>query len=198
MSMTEEREAAYERFRAEVPRPSLHRRIHYRLRLLDDPILATPCFELASLDELPKELLDVMVQTCSTPRYGLPPGIGLAANQVGSLAAVCIVAKDGKNTGEYHTLINPRLTHRSETMTWRLEGCLSIPGFTTSVKRHDEVTVEFRDTEWNEQTLTVSGLTAQAVQHELDHLSGKTILDGLSRQQRRNAERQVAAAVARV
>lgn len=98
-------------------------------------------------------------------------GIGLAANQVGVLKRVIVMAT--KNyTG---AIINPVITNRTETVKMSSEGCLSVPGKQAKVKRHYKVTVEGFDENWNPLTLNMKQLSAYCVQHEIDHLNGVTI-----------------------
>lgn len=98
-------------------------------------------------------------------------GIGLAANQVGILKRVIVMAT--KNyTG---AIINPVITNHTETVKMSSEGCLSVPGKQAKVKRHYKVTVEGFDENWNPLTLNMKQLSAYCVQHEIDHLNGITI-----------------------
>lgn len=60
------------------------------------------------------------------------------------------------------------------------EGCLSFPGVTGTVARAAEVTIEFTDLSGARRSRKVAGVTAQAVQHELDHLDGVLFVDRLS------------------
>ena len=54
------------------------------------------------------------------------------------------------------------------------EGCLSLTGV-RSTKRYETITVSYRDSKWQEQTITLTGFPAQICQHELDHLDGRII-----------------------
>ena len=53
-----------------------------------------------------------------------------------------------------------------------------------SIQRPSKVTVRFLDREGKPQELTAEGLLATAIQHEIDHLNGKLIIDYLSRLKR--------------
>jgi peptide deformylase len=64
------------------------------------------------------------------------------------------------------------------------EGCLSIPEVRVEIERPSQVTVRFLDREGEPQELTAEGLLATAIQHEIDHLNGKLIIDFLSRLKR--------------
>jgi peptide deformylase len=57
------------------------------------------------------------------------------------------------------------------------EGCLSFPGLSVTIDRHASIDVEFYDENGNRQEATLDGLTAQAFQHELDHLNGVRMID---------------------
>jgi len=54
------------------------------------------------------------------------------------------------------------------------EGCLSLTGVRTTI-RYETITVSYRDSKWQEQTITLTGFPAQICQHELDHLEGRII-----------------------
>lgn len=60
------------------------------------------------------------------------------------------------------------------------EGCLSIPKIREDVYRHETVTLEYLDADFNEQTTTFSGLTARVILHEYDHIEGKLFIDHIS------------------
>ena len=102
-------------------------------------------------------------------------GIGLAANQVGIDAQVAIV-----NVREPLVLINPKIISKENPIDY-YEGCLSYPGKGISTQRYRDIVVSTE----NEQGELVFGgsdeeldvLESVCVQHEIDHLMGKTIHD---------------------
>jgi peptide deformylase len=57
------------------------------------------------------------------------------------------------------------------------EGCLSVPGISIKVKRAKEVSVEALDEQGNKLELLAKDLFACVLQHEIDHLKGKLIID---------------------
>jgi peptide deformylase len=67
------------------------------------------------------------------------------------------------------------------------EGCLSFLGLFVSVKRPARATVEYWDEKGCKQTASKDGLLGRAIQHEIDHLDGKTFLDRMSNLERSNA-----------
>ena len=60
------------------------------------------------------------------------------------------------------------------------EGCLSVPGIYTNIKRPERVKVTAKDIDGQEFTLEAEGLLSKCIQHEYDHLEGKTIIDRMS------------------
>tara|TARA_R100001086_G_scaffold184563_1_gene103109 strand:- start:622 stop:1122 length:501 start_codon:yes stop_codon:yes gene_type:complete len=105
-------------------------------------------------------------------------GVGLAANQVGYDNRVVVVAKNPERFP--HTtplvLINPRIESRNGAQTMR-EGCLSFPGRTSMRKRAKTVRITAFDVDGNEFKWQAKKLAAQCIQHEIDHLNGKTFLE---------------------
>ena len=61
------------------------------------------------------------------------------------------------------------------------EGCLSIPDYTTMVKRYEKVKVKALDKHGKEVEIEADGLLARALQHEIDHLNGKLFVDRIGR-----------------
>lgn len=159
----------------------------YRLALLGDPVLRQVCraVQAEDLDFVQGALIPALRSACT--RYN---GLGISAPQLGIALRVSLVRLNG---GEV-VLINPRIVERSPETVTDVEGCLSIPGFYTSVARHALVTLEDYSVGLTLRTATVVGRDARIVQHVLDILDGKLILDGCPRQQRRQAERLVAKA----
>lgn len=73
--------------------------------------------------------------------------------------------------------INPVIIEKSEEMVRNKEGCLSYPKCSAWVKRHKSITVKYQDENGVEKTESGSGLFAIMVQHEIDHLNGKSLID---------------------
>jgi len=115
-------------------------------------------------------------------------GIGIAAPQVGSELRVCLVKLNLNHPAEL--LINPEITGRSKRMTLGDEGCLSFPGLHLRVWRHEWVDVAWVDGDGNQREERVNGLPGVCVQHELDHLEGKTFLDRIKKRERKDALRR--------
>lgn len=105
-------------------------------------------------------------------------GLGLAANQIGRDESVCLV-KFGEQT---ITMVNPVITSREGETKLSIEGCLSIPDVSAKVQRDEIVSVKFTnpDNEWQEEEIRVEFPNSVVVQHELDHLNGKLMIDNIS------------------
>lgn len=127
-----------------------------------DPILAKKCREVDKFDERLWTLLDDMKETLFDAN-----GAGLAAPQVAVLKRVALVdTEDG-----FYELINPVIKSMKGEQTG-LEGCLSVKGKYGNVTRANDVTVIAQDRYGKKHTYKVSGFTARAFQHEIDHLDG--------------------------
>ena len=112
-------------------------------------------------------LLDDMKETLHAEE-----GIGLAAPQVGVLRRIAVVAYED----QYYELINPKILDFSGEATEE-EGCLSIPGIRGRVKRPESVTAQYIDRSGKKNKVTVTGITARAFCHEIDHLDGVMFVD---------------------
>ena len=95
--------------------------------------------------------------------------VGLAANMIGVQKRVIIF-----NLGLLPmVMFNPvLLSYKGPYETE--EGCLSLTGVRQTT-RYETITVSYRDSKWQEKTITLTGFPAQICQHELDHLEGRII-----------------------
>ncbi len=102
-------------------------------------------------------------------------GVGLAAPQVGILKKLIVV---DAGSGPL-CLINPRFIKKRGKKIARDEGCLSLPKIIVSVKRYSSVIVEALDVSGKSVKIDASDMLARVIQHEMDHLQGKLIIDYL-------------------
>jgi len=109
-------------------------------------------------------------------------GLGLASNQIGRDESICLVKLDGNTI----TMVNPHIVKREGVKKISVEGCLSLPDITAKIERDESVTVEFinPDEGWSEQQIVVDFPNSVVVQHEIDHLEGKLMIDELSPMQK--------------
>jgi peptide deformylase len=99
-------------------------------------------------------------------------GIGLAAPQVG--INECMIVVDIGNS--LYKLINPQIVKKAGRQALE-EGCLSVPGICIKVKRARKVLVKALDENGAPCEVEAEGLLACVLQHEMDHLKGKMIVD---------------------
>ena len=106
-------------------------------------------------------------------------GIGLAANQVDYTNRVIVVAMSPEDFPDSNPtiLVNPRIVSKSSGKVNLKEGCLSFPGRSSWRRRSKSVIVEYQDVLGGEHKWRATGLAAVCVQHEIDHLNGKTFID---------------------
>lgn len=121
----------------------------------------------AVIAEIAKDLTETMQQE---------GGIGIAAPQCGILKRIIIVDTK-KAGGQFHkqVMINPTIISRSPKKSTDQEGCLSVPDRQYMVMRNAEVFVSYYDVNGGKHSAQLTGLDAQCVQHEIDHLNGIVI-----------------------
>ena len=137
-----------------------------------DTFLRLPTEEV----ELPtSEENKIIIQNMITLMY-LKNGIGLAANQAGYNKRIFVM--DVSNERNHaQVFINPVITSKNNKKVKHTEGCLSCPGELVTVKRSITVDLEWTCKHGKLQHKTFSYLPSKVVQHEMDHLNGKLIID---------------------
>jgi peptide deformylase len=147
---------------------------------LPDPLLRKKSEPVGRIDEAVRKLAADMLETMYAA-----PGVGLAAVQVGVPRRIVVLdtAKDEEPPRPL-VLINPEIVSLSTEMRQREEGCLSLPDVRIDIERPSSLTVRYTDLDGKPQELKTQGLLATAIQHEIDHLNGKLIIDFLSRLKR--------------
>ena len=133
-----------------------------------DRVLRQKAKRVPSIDYSIQRLIDNMIDTMHHDS-----GVGLAAPQVGISLRVIVV----QITGEEPTvLINPEIVkHTGEQEV--TEGCLSVPGYYGEMKRSSEVIVKGKDRKGKMVRIRATGLMAEALEHEIDHLNGILYID---------------------
>lgn len=120
-------------------------------------------------------------------------GVGLAAPQVGLPIRIFIVDTEpfadsddvskeeaAQLEGFKKTFINAKIL-KEEGDVWGFnEGCLSIPDVREDVFRHEKITIEYFDEDFNKKIEVYDGLIARVIQHEYDHIEGILFTDHLS------------------
>ncbi len=113
------------------------------------------------------ELISMMRR--SLDFYG---AVGLAAPQVGCAVSVLVTKMP-----ELHALVNPVIVHKSNDVDVQIERCISLPDVVVHVKRPTSIVVEAVDEYGESVRHELDGFCARAIQHEVDHLEGKLIID---------------------
>ncbi len=140
------------------------------IKRFPDPVLRRKGEEVKSIGNSEKKVLSDMAETMY-----LKGGVGLAAVQVGiDKNMVVIDIGDG-----IRKMVNPVILKREGRETQE-EGCLSVPDKCVNVKRSKKVVVDYLDEDGQAVRLSAEGLLARVIQHEIDHLFGKLIVDYLS------------------
>jgi peptide deformylase len=106
--------------------------------------------------------------------------VGLAAPQIGALARVVVVdVTADPRASDAHgiiLLVNPEIVFAAGAQGG-LEGCLSLPGLTASIRRAANVVVAGLSIRGEDVLIEARGYEARVLQHELDHLDGVLIHD---------------------
>ncbi len=112
-------------------------------------------------------------------------GIGLAAVQVGILKRILVIDVSTKDEKKKPlTFINPIIKKISDETSIYEEGCLSIPDTFIEIERPKICEVEYVDIDGKVKNLKCDGLLSTCLQHEINHLDGKLIIDHLSKLKR--------------
>ena len=149
-----------------------------------DPFLKQKCLPVTSFDKELKILTDNMLKTMYESE-----GIGLSAIQIGVLKRI-IVIDITEELKKPLILINPVITPSNSKFLEFKEGCLSFPGIYESVKRNEEIAVDYNSIEGKKLSMKATGLLSICIQHEVDHLEGVVFLDRLSGLKRNRAEKK--------
>lgn len=105
-------------------------------------------------------------------------GIGLAANQVGKDLQLFVIDKDiAAENSVPDAYVNPEIIEYSRESDDVEEGCLSIPGYYTPIRRAKKIWIKAYDEHGNRIKFRARGMLARIIQHETDHLNGTVIKD---------------------
>jgi peptide deformylase len=160
-----------------------------KLKILTYPdnILRQPTNELDNIDGDVQKMIDQMAATMYDA-----PGVGLAAIQVGWDKSVLIYdISPSEQERSLQVIINPRIVDQQGEILSENEGCLSVPEFKADVKRYASIIVEGVNREGRPVRLEAEGMLAIVLQHEIDHLNGKLLIDHISALKRQLYTRRV-------
>ncbi len=133
-----------------------------------------------NIRRLVDKMIDIMIEN---------KGVGLAAPQAGVPLRLFVISLDGtrENARAY---INPTVTPEGDLASFE-EGCLSVPGIYTAIKRYEKCSVVATDLSGREFHDKGEGLYARALQHEYDHIEGITIVNRMGQAARIVHRRQL-------
>ncbi len=136
-------------------------------------VLCGPAQPVEKIDDgirrLVEKMTDIMIEN---------KGVGLAAPQAGVPLRLFVISLDGSREN-LRVYINPTVKVEGR-IEQNEEGCLSVPGIYTKIKRYSNATVTATDLDGKPFTEQAEGLYARALQHEFDHIEGLTIVNRLS------------------
>lgn len=136
-----------------------------------NPLLKKKAKEIKNITKEYLKLMTPMIKAMDEHE-----GIGLAGPQVG-IGESIIVVKDGEQNLVF---FNPKIVKSSKEKEADEEGCLSLPGVFVKVRRPCAVEVVAQDSQGKTLRISAKGLGARIFQHEVDHLSGKLIINRIS------------------
>jgi peptide deformylase len=153
-----------------------------QIRLLGDPVLKTRSEPIGTIDARVRGLVEDLVDSVK-----LPGRAGVAAAQIG----VNLRAFSYNIDGDIGYILNPVVVELAGEPELVDEGCLSVPGLWYATKRYPFARVTGINLDGEPIEVSGSGLMAQALQHETDHLDGLLYLDRLDKESRRAAMKEV-------
>ena len=140
----------------------------------DDRRLHTAAEPVTAVTETVRMIWDDMVETMEAM-----PGVGLAAPQIGIMLRLAVVDASDKR-GQAVKMANPEVLHASVQLRRHDEASPNLPGVFATIERPRAVTVRFLNEAGAVEERDFVGLWATSVQHQIDHLNGKTYVDHLS------------------
>ena len=157
-----------------------------------DPVLRSAC-RLLTPTEIASAEIQTLLSDMKSTLIDNKLGIGLAAPQVGKPISVAVIAIR-PTAHRPHVkpfdlvLINPKITKTQGDKHEMWEGCISAGSNGTAdlfakVPRYKQITVQYLDEHGQPHTKSLTGLKAQVVQHEVDHLNGILFVDHVTNPQ---------------
>lgn len=147
------------------------------LKYYGDPILRKETDSVKDFDHSLELFAQEMIDTMRTN-----DGVGLAGPQVGDLRSLIVIdvsSEEDEEPVEPLILVNPDIKELSGSCVME-EGCLSIPDVRVEIERPEEIRIKFQDVKGVKKDLKCDGILARVIQHEVDHLRGRLMIDYLS------------------
>ena len=148
-----------------------------KLITVPDEVLKKKISKYSKIGEDEKKLIKDLFETMYHHK-----GIGLAAIQVGipkRIIVLDVMQKDEQK--KPLCFINPVIKNLSNEKSKYEEGCLSIPNTFIEIERPKTCIVEYIDIDGKKKNMECDDLLSTCIQHEINHLDGKLIIDFLSK-----------------
>ena len=146
-----------------------------KILIFPDPRLRKVAKKVTKFDKSLESLANDMLETMY-----IANGIGLAATQVDRHIRL-IVMDLSEERDDPRIFINPTFKILKNHKLFEFEeGCLSIPGFNETITRPDKIELTWQDIKGNQHIDKPEGLLTVCIQHEIDHLDGKLMVDYIS------------------
>ena len=146
-----------------------------KILIFPDPRLRKVAKKVTKFDKSLENLANDMLETMY-----IANGIGLAATQVDRHIRL-IVMDLSDERDDPRIFINPTFKILKNHKLFEFEeGCLSIPGFNETIARPDKIELTWQDIKGNQHIDKPEGLLTVCIQHEIDHLDGKLMVDYIS------------------
>ena len=146
-----------------------------QILIFPDPRLRKIAEKITKFDKSLQNLADDMLLTMYDAN-----GIGLAATQVNRHVRL-VVMDISDNRDDPRIFVNPSYRVLKDHNLFEFEeGCLSIPGFNETIARPDKIELIWQDISGKEHSDSPEGLLTVCIQHEIDHLDGKLMVDYVS------------------
>lgn len=149
-----------------------------------DPKISQVCKKVKAIDKKVISIAKDLKETLKVQKD--PEGVGLAAPQIGENLRIFAMNDNGK----IRVIINPEILEISKEKANLpkqkekevMEGCLSLPNYYGPLKRPQKIKIKYLDLNGITKVEEFKGLSAQIVQHEIDHLNGIVFVNRLLEQ----------------
>lgn len=153
-----------------------------KILVAPDPILRQKAKPVLQIDKKILKTVEEMREILAGQSD--PPGVGLAAPQIGVGQQIILVAQKASqirkkkiNSPTYEVFLNPRVLQFLDEEKEGWEGCLSVPKIYGFVKRPPQVKIQAENLTGKKIKRSLRGLSARIFQHEVDHLNGVLFVD---------------------
>lgn len=144
-----------------------------------DPLLNQVCEPCEPGDKSLKKLAKQMEKAMYAN-----DGVGIAAPQVGVLKRLIVIDVSPEDVRDSLVLVNPEIIELKGEPETEEEGCLSCPGIAVPITRKPWARVRYFDLDGEEWEIEGDGLLGRCLQHEIDHLDGRTLFESASPRER--------------